>query len=62
MAIIIMFLFLAIEGFLFGISIWLVVFGIREWNDRRTLSVGSFAFGFLGLYLVTNTLFTVGLI
>ena len=51
-----------IELFMFVVSVWFIVFGIRTWNQSRKISTIVFVFGFMGLYQVASMLNILGFI
>lgn len=51
-----------IELFMFVVSVWFIVFGIRTWNQSKKISTIVFIFGFMGIYQVTSMLNILGFI
>lgn len=51
-----------IEMFMFIVSVWFIVFGIRTWNRSRKISTIVFVFGFMGMYQVASMLNVLGFI
>jgi len=51
-----------VQIFMFGISVWLIIFGIRLWNRKKKNAIVLFIFGFLGFYKVSEALWFIGLL
>lgn len=53
---------IAVQVFIFGTSVWLIAFGIRNWNERPKYSTIFFILGFGGILLVLHNLISVGIL
>ena len=47
------------QVFIFVVSIYLIVHGIRFWNNRKIISVILFIFAFFGVLKVASTIWSI---
>ncbi|WP_033829024.1 hypothetical protein [Bacillus andreraoultii] len=51
-----------VQAIIFALSVWFIVFGIRNYNARKLFAMTLFILGFGGVLLVVRNLIDVGLL
>jgi hypothetical protein len=51
-----------VQAIIFALSVWFIVFGIRNYNARKLFAITLFILGFGGVLMVVRNLLAAGLL